>query len=130
MQLEAPAEGLVVRGVEGRLVQVLRNLLGNAISFSPAKGRVWVRARPTGAMVEVVVEDEGPGIPEAKLEGIFERFYSERPHGEQFGQHSGLGLSICRQIVEGLRGRISAENRRDAAGKVTGARFVVRLPVA
>lgn len=128
--LEAPAEGLVVRGVEGRLVQVLRNLLGNALSFSPRDGRVWVRARPTGAMVEVVVEDEGPGIPEAKLEGIFERFYSERPHGERFGQHSGLGLSISRQIVEGLRGRIAAENRRDADGKVTGARFVIRLPVA
>ncbi|MDN3564637.1 stimulus-sensing domain-containing protein [Paeniroseomonas aquatica] len=127
--LEAPAEGLVVRGVEGRLVQVLRNLLGNALSFSPAEGRVWVRARPTGAMVEVVVEDEGPGIPEAKLEGIFERFYSERPTGERFGQHSGLGLSICRQIVEGLRGRIAAENRRDADGKVLGARFVIRLPV-
>ena len=128
--VEAPAEGLVVRGVEGRLVQVMRNLLGNALSFSPAHGRVWVRARPTGAMVEVVVEDEGPGIPEAKLEGIFERFYSERPRGEDFGQHSGLGLSICRQIVEGLRGRIAAENRRDADGKVTGARFVIRLPVA
>ena len=128
--LEAPAEGLVVRGVEGRLVQVLRNLLGNALSFSPAEGRVTVRARPAGAMVEVVVEDEGPGIPEAKLEGIFERFYSERPSGERFGQHSGLGLSICRQIVEGLRGRIAAENRRDAAGKVIGAQFIVRLPVA
>jgi two-component system sensor histidine kinase ChvG len=128
--LEAPAEGLVVRGVEGRVVQVLRNLLGNALSFSPAEGRVFVRARPAGAMVEVVVEDEGPGIPEAKLEGIFERFYSERPSGERFGQHSGLGLSICRQIVEGLRGRIAAENRRDAAGKVTGARFIVTLPVA
>ncbi|MDB5371615.1 MAG: histidine kinase [Belnapia sp.] len=128
--LEAPAEGLVVRGVEGRLVQVLRNLLGNALSFSPRDGRVWVRARPTGAMVEVVLEDEGPGIPEAKLEGIFERFYSERPHGERFGQHSGLGLSISRQIVEGLRGRIAAENRRDADGKVTGARFVIRLPIA
>ena len=127
--LEAPGEGLVVRGVEGRLVQVLRNLLGNALSFSPSRGRVWVRARPTGAMVEVVVEDEGPGIPEAKLEGIFERFYSERPTGERFGQHSGLGLSICRQIVEGLRGRIAAENRRDADGKVLGARFVIRLPV-
>src|SRR3954451_10386780 len=63
--LEAPAEGLVVRGVEGRLVQVLRNLLGNALSFSPERGRVFVRARPAGAMVEVVVEDEGPGIPEA-----------------------------------------------------------------
>ena len=128
--LEAPAEGLVVRGVEGRLVQVLRNLLGNALSFSPQGGRVWVRARPTGALIEVMVEDEGPGIPEAKLEGIFERFYSERPQGERFGQHSGLGLSISRQIVEGLRGRIAAENRRDADGRVTGARFVIRLPVA
>ncbi|NOG72483.1 stimulus-sensing domain-containing protein [Roseicella sp. DB1501] len=128
--LEAPAEGLVVRGVEGRLVQVFRNLLGNALSFSPAQGRVLVRARPAGAVVEVVVEDEGPGIPEAKLEHIFERFYSERPSGERFGQHSGLGLSICKQIVEGLRGTIAAENRRDAAGKVTGARFIVRLPVA
>ncbi len=130
MVLEAPAEGLVVRGVEGRLVQVFRNLLGNAVSFSPKDGHVWIRARPTGSLVEVVVEDEGPGIPEAKLESIFERFYSERPQGERFGQHSGLGLSITRQIVEGLRGRISAENRRDAEGKILGARFVVRLPAA
>ena len=128
--LEAPAEGLVVRGVEGRLVQVFRNLLGNALSFSPQGGKVWVRGRPAGAMVEVTVEDEGPGIPEAKLESIFERFYSERPSGERFGQHSGLGLSISKQIVEGLRGRIAAENRRDAEGKITGARFVVRLPAA
>jgi two-component system sensor histidine kinase ChvG len=134
VELEAPPGRLVVRGVEGRLVQVFRNLLGNALSFSPRGGaqesRVRVRARPTGAWVEVVVEDEGPGIPEAKLEGIFERFYSERPHGEQFGKHSGLGLSISRQIVEGLRGRIAAENRRDAEGRVMGARFIVRLPVA
>ena len=65
-------------------------------------------------MVEISVEDEGPGIPEAKLEHIFDRFYSERPKGERFGQHSGLGLSISRQIVEALKGRISAENRRDA----------------
>ncbi len=128
--LEAPAGGLVVRGVEGRLVQVFRNLLGNALSFSPPHGEVRVRARPTGATVEVVVEDDGPGIPEAKLESIFERFYSERPSGERFGQHSGLGLSISRQIVEGLRGRISAENRRNAEGKVVGARFIVRLPAA
>ncbi|WP_408901668.1 stimulus-sensing domain-containing protein, partial [Paracraurococcus ruber] len=128
--LEAPPEGLVVRGVEGRLVQVFRNLLGNALSFSPGSGKVTVRARPAGSLVEVVVEDEGPGIPEAKLEHIFERFYSERPSGERFGQHSGLGLSICRQIVEGLRGRIAAENRRDAAGQVLGARFIVRLPAA
>jgi two-component system sensor histidine kinase ChvG len=127
--LEAPPGPLVVRGVEGRIVQVFRNLLGNALSFSPAGGTVSMRARPTGAMVEVAIEDEGPGIPEQKLESIFERFYSERPSGERFGQHSGLGLSISKQIVEGLRGQIGAENRRDAEGKVLGARFVVRLPV-
>ncbi|WP_431285968.1 stimulus-sensing domain-containing protein [Humitalea sp. 24SJ18S-53] len=130
VELEAPPEGLVVRGVEGRVVQVLRNLLGNAVSFSPANGKVWLRAKQTGAVVEVSVEDEGPGIPEANLESIFDRFYSERPRGERFGQHSGLGLSISRQIVEGLGGRIGAENRRDASGKVVGARFVVRLPAA
>lgn len=128
--LEAPEGPLVVRGVEGRIVQVFRNLLGNALSFSPPAGTVKVIARPAGAMLEVVVEDEGPGIPEQKLEGIFERFYSERPSGERFGQHSGLGLSISRQIVEGLRGRISAENIRDASGTVTGARFTVLLPIA
>ncbi len=130
VEIEAPTEGLIVRGVEGRIVQVFRNLLGNAISFSPEGGHVTLRARPTGQMVEFVVEDEGPGIPDGKLESIFDRFYSERPRGERFGQHSGLGLSISRQIVEGLRGRISAENRRDAEGRIIGARFIIRLPAA
>ncbi|TPG53495.1 HAMP domain-containing protein [Roseomonas nepalensis] len=129
VELDAPVS-LVVRGVEGRVVQVLRNLLGNALSFSPPGGKVRVRARATGAVAEIAIEDEGPGIPEAKLEGIFDRFYSERPQGERFGQHSGLGLSISRQIVEALGGRIMAENRRNPDGSVAGARFVVRLPVA
>jgi two-component system sensor histidine kinase ChvG len=127
VEVEAPDQ-VIVRGVEGRLVQVFRNLIGNAVSFSPKDGKVCMRVRPVGAFVEFVVEDDGPGIPEAKLESIFDRFYSERPTGERFGQHSGLGLSISRQIVEGLRGRIAAENRRDAEGKVIGARFIVRLP--
>ena len=130
LEIEAPAEGLIVRGVEGRIVQVFRNLIGNAISFSPSGTQVTVRARPTGQMVEFIVEDQGPGIPDAKLESIFDRFYSERPRGERFGQHSGLGLSISKQIVEGLRGRIGAENKRDASGAITGARFIVRLPAA
>jgi two-component system sensor histidine kinase ChvG len=128
--LEAPESGLVVNGVEGRLVQVFRNLIGNAVSFSPPGGTIRLIGRRTGGVVEVAVEDEGPGIPEAKLEHIFERFYSERPKGERFGAHSGLGLSISRQIVEALKGRITAENRRDASGAVMGARFVVRLPAA
>ena len=129
VEIEAP-ERVIVRGVEGRLVQVFRNLIGNAISFSPKDSKVTLRVRPVGTFVEFTIEDEGPGIPDAKLESIFDRFYSERPYGERFGQHSGLGLSISRQIVEGLRGRIAAENRRDADGKVLGARFTVRLPAA
>jgi two-component system sensor histidine kinase ChvG len=126
--LEAPESPLVVNAVEDRLVQVLRNLIANASSFSPDRGRITVRAMETGGVVEVGVEDEGPGIPEARLEHIFDRFYSERPKGERYGQHSGLGLSISRQIIEALKGRISAENRRDEGGKIIGARFVVRLP--
>jgi two-component system sensor histidine kinase ChvG len=126
--LDAPPSGLVVQAVEDRLVQVLRNLITNALSFSPPGGRVGLSARETSGVVEICVEDNGPGIPEAKLEHVFDRFYSERPKGEHFGQHSGLGLSISKQIVEALRGRISAENRRDIFGKIIGARFVVRLP--
>ncbi len=128
IELQAPAEGLYVQAVEDRLVQVLRNLIGNAQSFSPPNGRIGLRAQENGAVIEISVEDDGPGIPDARLEHIFDRFYSERPKGEHFGQHSGLGLSISRQIVEALKGRITAENRRDRDGKVIGARFVVWLP--
>ncbi|MBU6425532.1 MAG: HAMP domain-containing histidine kinase [Rhodospirillales bacterium] len=130
MELEAPAAGLLVRGSEVRLVQVLRNLIGNAISFSPPNAKIWLRGKETGGMIELAVEDEGPGIPDGKLDSIFDRFYSERPQNEQFGSHSGLGLSISRQIVEAHQGRISAENRRDEAGHVIGARFVIRVPKA
>jgi two-component system sensor histidine kinase ChvG len=129
--IDAPTgANLGVQAVGDRLVQVLRNLIGNAQSFSPANGRIWVRAREEPKMVSITIEDEGPGIPEARLEHILDRFYSERPSGERFGQHSGLGLSICRQIVEALRGRIAAENRRGANGNTIGARFVVRMPKA
>jgi two-component system sensor histidine kinase ChvG len=127
LEVVAPPGGMVVWAVEDRLVQVLRNLIGNAQSFSPPNGRIIARVRPVDTMAELAVEDEGPGIPDAKLEHIFDRFYSERPQNESFGQHSGLGLSISRQIVEALHGQISAENRRDATGKVLGARFIVRL---
>ena len=80
----------------------------------------------------MAIEDEGPGIPPNKLDGIFERFYSDRPDGRAggFGKHSGLGLSISRQIVEAAGGRVWAENRQDVAGHVLGARFVVELPAA
>lgn len=126
-------EGLWVLGSEGRLVQVFRNLIGNAVSFSPPEGLIVVRVRtadtPQGAVVVVEVDDEGPGIPEGKEEAIFDRFYSERPAGEKFGTHSGLGLAISKQIVQGLGGRIGAVNRRDLDEPgIPGARFVLTLP--
>ena len=76
------------------------------------------------------VDDDGPGVPPDNLETIFERFYTSRPKGAAFGHNSGLGLSIARQIVEAHGGRIWAENREDASGRVTGARFAVEFPEA
>jgi two-component system sensor histidine kinase ChvG len=80
-------------------------------------------------MVRIMVEDEGPGVPPDKLEKIFQRFYTDRPAGAKFGNNSGLGLSIVRQITDTHRGTVWAENRM-ADGRITGARFVVELPVA
>lgn len=124
----APEGDLPVLGIEGRLVQVFRNLIANAVSFSPPGAAIHIAAERRGDAVVIAIEDAGPGIPEGKLEAIFERFYSERPAGEKFGTHSGLGLSISKQIVEAHRGSIRAENRRDVDGSLIGARFVVRLP--
>lgn len=113
-------------GFEGQLGQAARNLIDNAISFSPPEGTIVVTVKREPRHVMFSVADEGPGIPTDNLESIFERFYSERPASEAFGLHSGLGLSIARQVVQSLGGEIHAENRDD--GK-TGARFVVRLPL-
>jgi two-component system sensor histidine kinase ChvG len=129
-RLVLPEEPLVVSGVEGRLVQVFRNLIANAVSFSPPDGTIRLSARQDEDAVVVTVEDEGPGIPEGKLEAIFNRFYTERPSGEKFGTHSGLGLSISKQIVDAHQGVIRAENRRDSDGRIIGARFIVRLPLS
>ncbi len=122
---------LQVSGVEDRLVQVMRNLIANAESFSPLGGVIRITAARVNGFVEVQVEDDGPGIPEAKIDAIFDRFYTERPKGEKFGTHSGLGLSISKQIVEAHRGTIRAQNRyeKDGSKTVCGACFILRLPV-
>ena len=116
--------------------QVFRNLIDNARSFSAADGEVRVAlAREHGLRdhhnrLIVTVDDDGPGVPTENLETIFERFYTSRPKGRAFGGNSGLGLSIARQIVEAHGGHMVAQNRKDAAGKVVGARFRVDLPEA
>jgi two-component system sensor histidine kinase ChvG len=121
---------IFVSGIEDRLGQVVRNLLSNAMSFGPPGSFILVSARGRGRVATLVVEDEGLGMPEEKREAIFERFYSARPEGEAFGNHSGLGLSISRQIIEAHGGTIHAENRYDRDRKIVGARFVVQLPRA
>lgn len=123
-------EPKTVSGMEDRLVQVFRNLITNAITFSPPGGGIRLSLRSQGDWIEATVDDEGPGIPAGKEHRIFERFYTDRAEGEKFGSHSGLGLSISRQIVEAHGGSIRASNRYGAGGDVLGARFSVRLPRA
>ena len=126
----AEGQPMIIFGLEDRIVQVLRNLIGNAVSFSPPGGAVILKAETQGNIVIVTVEDEGPGIPEGSEHNIFNRFYQERPKEEKFGTHSGLGLSISKQIIETHGGRISVENKMSEQGEVLGARFTVQLPVS
>ena len=123
-----PGADFTLAGLETRLVEVFENLIANAFSFSPPGGAVRISARREDDEVVIEVEDDGPGIPEANLETIFQRFYTERPAGERFGRHSGLGLSISRQICEAHGGTVTASNCRDDSGRIRGARFTVRLP--
>ncbi len=121
--------GLMVQGIDERLGQVLRNLINNAVTFSPPDGAIELAAWREDSWAVISVSDSGPGIPESAFSAIFDRFYSERPKTEKFGTHSGLGLSISKQIVEAHGGSIRAENRHDGAGGVIGARLVIRLPL-
>lgn len=128
LDLNLPPDARVL-GQDERLGQVFRNLIDNAISFSAENGTVAIRADSVANKARIAVEDDGPGIPPDNLDTIFQRFYTQRPAGHGFGNNSGLGLSIARQIVEGNGGRVWAENRRDAEGAIAGARFVVELPL-
>ncbi len=129
---DMPSQAIIIMGLEGRLAQVFVNIITNAISFCEDGDaiRIWVRKRENRVLV--VVEDTGPGIPDAALTKVFQRFYSERPAGD-FGNNSGLGLAISKQIIEAHGGVIWAENIRpteaDPTSEPLGARFVVGLPV-
>lgn len=129
---DLPDTAIQIHGLEARLAQVFVNLITNAISFCEDGDaiRVWARRRENRVLI--VVEDTGPGIPDQALSKIFNRFYSQRPE-DQFGNNSGLGLAISKQIVEAHGGVIWAENIRptdaDPTSDPLGARFVVGLPV-
>jgi two-component system sensor histidine kinase ChvG len=128
-------QAFVVPGHDSRIGQVIDNLIANARSFSAPGGTVRVTARRIRDKVEIIVDDDGPGIRPDAMQKIFERFYTDRPH-QGFGNNSGLGLSISKQIIEAHGGKIWAENRHGVpthhgAEPITlGARFVVQLPAA
>ena len=123
----SPAAKWTVQGHQGRLGQVIANLIDNASSFVPDPGGVIdIALSSDERSVMLTVTDNGPGIPAENTERIFQRFYTDRPEGEAFGQNSGLGLSITRQIVEAHGGTIVATNRKDGSG----AAFTVPLPRA
>jgi two-component system sensor histidine kinase ChvG len=125
-----PPQGIIIRGLDGALAQVFRNVVDNAVSFSPQGGEVRIIVSLAGGQAIVTVDDQGIGIPEDNLEAIFRRFYTERPAKHGFGKNSGLGLSISRQIVDMHRGRIFASNiRTEPGGPIKGARFTVVLPL-
>ena len=121
-------KNIMILGMETRLAQVFYNLISNAISFSPDNSTISVSACMKNNLLELRFNDEGPGIPPGDEKKLFQRFYCERPTEEQFGHHSGLGLSISEKIISGLNGTIYAENRIDDGGRILGASFVILLP--
>ena len=122
-------ESLYVLGKKERLEQVFGNLISNALSFIKHDGTVHIYTEQEDDYITISVEDTGPGIPDKKIATIFERFYTERPH-ESYGGHSGLGLSISKQIIDAHEGEIWAENKRDENNKRIGAIFKVTLKTA
>ncbi|MBZ9684614.1 sensor histidine kinase [Mesorhizobium sp. CO1-1-7] len=129
-KLPQGAKGYVVVGHDLRIGQVITNLIENARSFVPEDhGHISLSLARAGKFNILTVDDNGPGIRADAIDRIFERFYTDRPAGEAFGQNSGLGLSISRQIVEAHGGTLTAENIPGTKpGEIKGARFVVTLP--
>ncbi|MER9871562.1 sensor histidine kinase [Mesorhizobium sp. M0195] len=129
-KLPQGVKGYFVVGHDLRIGQVITNLIENARSFVPEDlGHITISLARAGKFNIVTVDDNGPGIRADNIDRIFERFYTDRPAGEAFGQNSGLGLSISRQIVEAHGGTLSAENIPGTKpGEIKGARFVVTLP--
>lgn len=131
LEVVRPEGVLTARGLETRIAQVITNFVDNAVSFSPPGGTVWLTVERAGENLRVAVEDEGPGVPADNRESVFTRFYTERPESEEFGNHSGLGLAISRQIIEAHGGRVWCEDRpapADGSGPAPrGARFAFEL---
>ena len=130
VDVRLPQGSFMARGLEGRIAQVITNFLDNALSFSPDGSVITIEGERVEGGVRLAVSDQGPGIPPDNLASVFERFYSERPESEGFGNHSGLGLAISKQIIEAHNGAIWAENipGHGKNAPPLGARFLIELP--
>ena len=121
--LDVPEEAVEVSASEDRLIQVFVNVLENAISFSPAGGVVTIALKRAGAGIAITISDQGPGIPEANLPHVFDRFFTHRPDAAgPRSSHTGLGLAIVKAIIDGYGGSIAARNKEGG-----GAEFEIRL---
>ena len=116
---------LFISGNESRLIQVFDNLVNNSISFSPKDGEIKIDALKIRGKIHVIISDQGRGIPEGKQDAIFDRFYSDRPSNEKFGKHSGLGLSIVKQILASHKAKIYADNIYHRNKDIKGAKFTI-----
>ena len=129
LRVVVPDEPVPVHAIPDRLVQVLDNLYANAVSFSGKDGVITLTLESRGENAVLTMDDEGVGIPEGKTDTIFSRFYSERPKSEDFGHHSGLGLSISRSIIEAHGGSLTASNREESDTRPGGASLTMQLPI-
>ena len=125
MSLTAPRRAVKAAIHSTRIIQILDNLVANARTFHKGNEPVEVNLKRQKGFAIITMADRGRGLPEGKEEKIFQRFYTERPSDENFGQHSGLGLSIARQIANAHGGSLTAANRQDG-----GAIFTLCLPLA
>jgi signal transduction histidine kinase len=124
IEVESPDHLPAARGDTDRVEQVVRNLVDNAVKNTPPGGAVTVRGRHVEDRVELIVEDNGIGIPEEQLESIFNEYVKGAGDNERNSNGSGLGLAVCRRIVDNLEGEITVES---IEGK--GSTFTVKLPM-
>ncbi len=116
---------LKIRGNEDKIAQVIDNIINNSFSFTNKNGKMNIELRSENKNILLIFDDNGPGFPSTAIKKVFDRFYTERPINEEFGKHSGLGLSISKQIVEAHDGKIYVENLFDNRNKVVGARVII-----
>lgn len=127
--LDSDYKQLWITGIEDSIGQIIKNLVDNAISFSPKLTQIKLKAWKTKNSVLVSCEDNGPGFQYNDMDKVFDRFYTKRASKESFGKHSGLGLYISKKIARVHGGKITADNKKDVAGNITGAIFVLEIPI-